>query len=383
MNKILIFEPFLSGHRLEYIHHLHEEAAKTPGTQYYFAVSDQFPYLKENYLWSKADNIFFLFLDSRHTQCLLRKSKVRRIAGLAGMASGLSKQYGVNETFFICIAEYMPWLPLFFRARSAVSGIIYYIYLYEWKSKGLFARMRDALTLLSVIPFRKYRHIFMLNDPVAAIYLNKRFATRKFRCLPDPCLPLAELKNNGGNLKESLGISAETKIFLHFGSMSYRKGTLNILQAIALLPEEDLEGCCFVFAGRVNDDIKATFHALTGALKERAQIRVFDTFCTTAFLSSLCEACSVILAPYGNTSFSSGVAGYAASFRKPVAVPGEKFIGKLVKRYRLGYLLRDNSAETIAGFIKNTRTFRPVDGTRYVNTHTASDFAQKTLLFES
>jgi glycosyltransferase involved in cell wall biosynthesis len=243
--------------------------------------------------------------------------------------------------------------------------------------------MRDALTLLSIIPVRKYRHIFLLNDPVAATYLNNKFATSKFRYLPDPFLPLAEHKKNGANIKETLGISDETKVFLHFGSMSYRKGTLNILRAIALLPEEDLKGRCFVFAGKVHDDIKAAFYALTEALKDRAQIRIFDTFCTPAFLSSLCETCSVILAPYYNTSFSSGIAGYAANFHKPVAVPGEKFIGKLVKRYRLGYLLKDNSPETIAGFIKNTLSFRPIDGSRYMNTHAVSDFAQKTLLFET
>lgn len=382
MRKILIFEPFLSGHRLEYIHHLHEEAVKNSGTQYYFAVSAQFAEVKENYIWSEADNITFLFLDHRQIQSLQQKSKTVRISGLAGIASKLAKQYKVDETFFISIAEYMPWLPLFFRSRSSISGIIYYIYLYEWKSKKIVGRIKDALTLLSVIPFKKYKHIFLLNDPVAATYMNKKFKTKKFHYLPDPYPPLAVNKEKEVNIKESLGIDDKKKIFLHFGSMSYRKGTLNILHAITSLSGGELGNCCFIFAGKVGDDIKERFYNLIDILKDKVQILVFDEFCPPPLLSSLCKICSAILAPYYNTAYSSGIVGYAANFHTPIVVPNEKFIGKLVRRYHLGYLLKDNSAKSIAGFIKDSDTFLTINGNRYMVTHTVDAFAQHTLLFE-
>lgn len=379
MRKILIFEPFLSGHRLEYIHHLHEGAIKNSGTQYYFAVSEEFEEMKKNYIWREADNITFLFLDHRQIQSLHSKHKIARISGLVGIASKLAKKYKVDDTFFISIAEYMPWLPLFFRSGSTISGIIYYIYLYEWQSKKTVARVKDALTLLSVIPIKKYKHLFLLNDPVAATYMNKKFKTKKFHYLPDPYLPLTVDKENDKNLKESLGIEDGKKIFLHFGSMSYRKGTLNILHAISLLSHDEVKDCCFIFAGKVNNDIKEKFYYLTDALKNKAQILVFDEFCPPSFLSSLCEACSVIVAPYYNTAYSSGIIGYAANFQKPIVVPNEKFIGKLVKRYRLGYRIKDNSPESIADFIKNRNTFLSINGNRYMTTHTVDDFVQKTL----
>lgn len=382
MRNILIFEPFLSGHRLEYIHHLYEEAAMNPASHYYFAIPEQFVELKANYKWSEANNVSFLFLHQQEVESIQHQHKIRRISGLAGIASKLSRQYTIDEIFFISLAEYMPWLPLFFRSRAAISGIIYYIYLYEWKSNGFITRMRDALTILSVIPIKKYKHIFLLNDPVAATFLNKKFRTKKFHYLPDPYLPLTEHKGNNEDIKNRLGITDGKTVFLHFGSMSHRKGTLNILQAIASLPEEEVKGCSFVFAGKVNSDIKETFNTLTEALKEKCQILVFDMFCTPSFLSSLCEACSVILAPYYNTSYSSGIIGYAANYQKPVVVPNEKFIGKLVKRYQLGYLLKDNSPESIADFIQHRSTFPPVDGTNYMNTHSIRDFTQRTLLFE-
>ncbi len=381
MRKILIFEPYLSGHRLEYIHHLHEEAAKTPDSHYYFALSDRFADRKKDYLWSEADNITFLYIDNRDILSLSGKRKIQRIAGLVGIASKLSKQYGVNETFFITLAEYMPWLPLFFRSRASVSGILYSIYLYDWKSKGFISRTREALTTLSVVPFRKYKHVFLLNDPVAGIYLNKRYNTQKFHYLPDPYMPLEETAAPDSE-EEAFYAEDGKKIFLHFGSMSLRKGTLNILQAIGLLSPQELKDCRFVFAGKVNGDIKEVFYTLTEALKNRAPIHVFDAFCSPSFLASLCEACSVILAPYYNTSFSSGIIGYAANYRKPVAVPHEKLLGKLVRRYRLGYLLKDNSPQSIARFIKDTPRFLPIDGSRYVNTHSVHDFVRKTMLFE-
>lgn len=381
MRKILVFEPFLSGHRLEYIHHLYEEAAKTPGNHYYFAVSNQFLTLKDHFEWSEAGHITFLYMDQRFVASSQHKGKVKRIFSLVSLASEFAKKHKADDIFFISLAEYMPWLPLFFKARASVSGIIYYIYLYEWKSKGLISRMRDALTILLVIPVRKYKHVFLLNDTVAATYLNGKFSTGKFRYLPDPYMPFSGHKENSDELRKRLNIGDMQKIFLHFGSMSFRKGTLNILQAIDLLPEKDTQDRCFIFAGKVNDDIKESFYALTESLKGRASIYVFDRFCEPSFLSSLCEACSVILAPYYNTAYSSGIVGYAANYRKPIVVPDRGLIGKLVRRYHLGYLLKDNSPQEIARFISDTGTFHPIDGTRYTVTHTVNDFTRATLLF--
>lgn len=382
MQKILIFEPFLSGHRLEYIHHLYEKAAKTPKNHYYFAVSNQFQTLKKLFPWSEADNITFVYLDQQFISSIKQRCKIRRIFSLITLASNLSKQHQVDEVFVICLAEYMPWLPLFFRARAYVSGIIYYIYLYEWKSKKFIPRMRDALTISSIFLFKKYKYAYLLNDPIAATYLNKKFKTGKFRYLPDPFMLPYNNDTHKINIKERLGIKSKDKLYLHFGSMSYRKGTLNILQAIALLTKEESENYCFVFAGKIGDDIKETFYTLYGILKEKVRIHVFDEFCTPEFLSSLCEVCSVILAPYYNTSFSSGIIGYAAYYKKPVVVPDEKFIGKLVRRYRLGFLLKDNSPQEIVHFIRNTHTFFSVDGTRYINTHRINDFVQYISFFE-
>lgn len=382
MRKILIFEPYLSGHRLEYIHHLHEEAAKTPGNHYYFAVSNQFLTLKDHFEWSEAGHITFLYMDQRFVASSQHKGKVKRIFSLVSLASEFAKKHNADDIFFISMAEYMPWLPLFFRAKTSISGIMYYIYLYEWKSKGLISRIRDALTMLLVIPVRKYKHVFLLNDMAAAIYLNKKFNTGKFQYLPDPYMPFSGNKENNGELRKRLDIRDTQKIYLHFGSMSFRKGTLNILQAIALLPEKDIQNRCFIFAGKVNDDIKESFYALTESLKERVSIYIFDRFCEPSFLSSLCEACSVILAPYYNTAYSSGIIGYAANYRKPIVVPDRGLIGKLVRRYRLGYLLEDNSPREIARFISDTGTFLSIDGTRYTNTHFVNHFVRETLLFE-
>ena len=44
----------------------------------------------------------------------------------------------------------------------------------------------------------------------------------------------------------------------------------------------------------------------------------------------------ILLAPYNGTAQSSGIIAYAAHYRKPVIVPDEGLLGRLVKRYELG-----------------------------------------------
>jgi hypothetical protein len=58
------------------------------------------------------------------------------------------------------------------------------------------------------------------------------------------------------------------------------------------------------------------------------------------------------LIPYKATAQSSGVLGYAAQFKRPVVAPNEKLLGKLVRKYHLGYTLKSSNSEDIAIFLR-------------------------------
>ena len=214
--------------------------------------------------------------------------------------------------------------------------------------------------------------VYLLNDRIAPIYLNKKFKTNVFNYLPDPFVPLSIDKKR--NLRKEFNIPVEKIICFHFGALTARKGTLELLEAITYAQESTLNMCCFIFAGEIFDDIKETFYHLIQQAEKRTQIIVFDKFCDYDFIGSLCLASDYIMIPYKDSEQSSGVIGYAAQFKIPVVGPGEGLLGKLIKRNNLGFALKDTTVPELTNFINNIENCNFCYKTNYIQNNTISNF---------
>ncbi len=62
--------------------------------------------------------------------------------------------------------------------------------------------------------------------------------------------------------------------------------------------------------------------------------------------------------PYSNTAQSSGIIGYCAQFKTPVVVPNHGLLGKLVRRYSLGYTVDLSSSKNVADFITQNKQYK-------------------------
>ena len=115
--------------------------------------------------------------------------------------------------------------------------------------------------------------------------LNNIFSTDKFHLLADPVpnVDFSKLKN----LRDELHIPANDKVYLHFGGLSRRKGTLDILNAIAISNKEDMQSRTFVIAGKIYDEIQHDFQSLLIEARKNANVLVFDRFCTYEYLYDL------------------------------------------------------------------------------------------------
>ena len=67
---VLIFEPDLNGHRLEYLHHIYSEAILHLEVKFVFAIPSGFKEKDISLNWPKSSNITFHLLED------LKKSKV-------------------------------------------------------------------------------------------------------------------------------------------------------------------------------------------------------------------------------------------------------------------------------------------------------------------
>ena len=243
------------------------------------------------------------------------------------------------------------------------------------------ARLRESLYYWTFAKSRVFKDIFMLNDAVSARYLNAKLETDKFKHLPDPFVPLD--KRDITDIRSELGIAPAKKMFIHFGGLGRDKGTLNILDAILLMQEEDLKQAAFVFAEVVYDDIKKEFYEKLKLIEDKVQVQVFDQFCTYSFLGSLCFSTDYILIPYKRTSNSSGLIGYAAQFGKPVIAPDERLLGKLIRQFELGITMADTRPKTIAQVLSQqiNSDVDYVVSSEYLKLNTVDSFAEAIFHF--
>lgn len=96
------------------------------------------------------------------------------------------------------------------------------------------------------------KRVFILNDNKTVNFLNNKFNTTIFQILPDP---IPELKPMPGfSLRNTYNINLNKKILLHFGSLTERKGTLEILDAVDFLNNETITRIAVLLIG--NTDLK-------------------------------------------------------------------------------------------------------------------------------
>lgn len=362
--RTLIFDSTLTGHHLEYLHHLYEGAIIRSPKEYIFAVPhNEWEKMRGKREWLPADNIQWFMLNDDECASTKGKNLLIQSYKISRLIKRVSKEVGADNIFLISLAGAVPFLPLMLSAKIKLSGIIYKIYLRSPK-KGI-RRLLDNLRYLIMSKNISMKNIFILNDPRSTKRLNELYHSDKFISLPDP-VPSVN-KKSLRNLRNDFGISDKTTIFLHFGAMDKRKGTIEILKALCLMNPNEHFNKTFVFAGCIKASLKHEFYNLVHSAKlKNANIVVIDEFCTYDFLNSLCYTADCILIPYLITDLSSGALGYAAVHETPVIGPKDGLIGELINDNNLGTTIAQITPNTIKNAIVQ---FNPH--------HSYNDYAQK------
>lgn len=344
MKRTLIFDHQMDGHHLEYIHHLYIAAGERSDEQFIFAVPTTFDLVSDAFEWLDYPNVQIYRFDLSDN-CGTSVSLFKRSFYLSKLLKATADKFSVTHIFLIFLISYLPFLPFILSKKYKISGIIYQIYLYRWKESSIVLKIQDIFKYILMSKFRNIESVFILNDRIVPFYLNKKYNTEKFSYLPDPIVPI-DIKNIH-DLRDELMIKKGNVIFLHLGSMTDNKGTLEILESIRLLTSEECSLFTFIFAGKVQEDIRILFYEYYSELKNKVQIIVFDQFCSFQLIGSLCYTSNVILCPYKRIYQSSGIIGYAAQFNKAVIVPQSGLLGKIVRRNKLGLFFENTTPKGI------------------------------------
>lgn len=371
----MIFDKELYGHHLEYIHYLYTSVINRNNNDddYIFVIPNKgFKKVSAQLYWGKSSKVSFRFLSDDEVG-EIKGNQLMRCFKESKLIRKIQIEINADEILLINIAGVIPILPLLVPNNIKISGIIYQIYLYN-QNTSILKKILDKIRYYILAHNKSINHAFILNDSYGAKKLNQIYFSKNFTYLPDPVPQKDKYKIT--NLREILGISDKQNIFLHFGAMSKRKGTIEILKAISILPLDFK--ATFIFAGIIDKEIVDEFNSVLEILHaQNRNIIVKNEFCTYDYIHSLCHTCDCILIPYHATNLSSGVLGYCAIHNKMAIGPSSGLIGRLISEYQLGIMLDSitpqNIAKAIIGF---SRKKIP---TKYVYKNTAAAFTDMFL----
>lgn len=381
MKKVIFFTASVTGHNMEYLHHYYEVCASLPEEKFLFIVPSDFEIKKERLKWKPLSNVKFHYLTKEQSSYIENASNTFCLSfRICNILKPIVKKFKPSHLFCSKLDALFPFAPLFFGSRFKIAGIIYSIYLYDWKNSTLKSKCKYYFEYKSFVYHKLYDKILLLNDQSAVCYLNKKNNTQKFKLIVDPVA--VEKSSEVNDFRKFYHISQETIVFAHFGGLTIRKGTIDILNSIESLSRKEKEQYCFVFAGKIYDDIRQSFYEKYYQLKDTCNIIVKDEFCDYSFLYDLCAGCDAILMPYHSSSYSmsSGLIGYASAFGKPVMAPTRGLLGKLVKKNNLGIQINSNSVKEFHAFyskIANKQFTSPSN--QYALQHTIKAFCDSIL----
>lgn len=333
----LIFDVSVSGHHLEYLHHYYMGALSRKEEKYIVMVPKEFLIVQDKYTWPKADHITFEYFRPEE-EVLLKEQNFYKLGwNVSKILNKTVRNKDVDKVLLTMLMQFIPFIIFLLPRKVRVRGIMYKIYLYEEKNMSFFRLLAERIRFWLAAHSDIIEKIFVLNDKDSAQRLNSIYKTDKFHFLPDP-VPEIDIEKVH-DVRKELNIPVNDKIYLHFGSLDYRKGTIDILKVIASANRNEMQGRTFIFAGKIKRSLRNDFYSLLHKAQAKANILVFDEFCSYEFLKNLCYSCDIILMPYYLTNLSSGILGYAVVFRKPVIAPKKGLIGQLVSQFKMGTII--------------------------------------------
>lgn len=377
MKKILVFDPDISGHHLEYLWHLYTYLQKEEQMEAIFVLHPKFREKNRFFPMPEKPAIRFVYLEESQHRPIDIFWSWKSAYLKCKMLNRYIKRYQPDYTVLITLFSFFPFIPLL-AGKSRIRGVVYSIYLRNTLS--FTSRLMHRCFFYEMAHKTNLDKVFLLNDAASADRINALYHSRKFLPLPDPFLAPAEpeAKETEDRIRPEEFDATVTKRYIHFGSMSRRKGTLAVLDAF--LAYQGPVKISLLLLGKVGSEIREDFDRKIALLKQQAQIELFvkDTFCSYAAIGSAMPYCDYILMPYTHTSQSSGMLGYAAFYNKPVIGPRQGLIGELIDRYMLGYTLESVSSASLAKTVYRTAVAptMAIRGDRYLSDNSAESFSK-------
>lgn len=384
--NILFFDIDITGHHSEYISHIVDYITTIENdNNYYFVVhpsfQEKFPAIVNNSL--KNNSIKFIKTTNDEINKLDTANRIIRSKNHFRLMNYYSLKYNVEVTYLLHMNVFQIALGLY-KVPYKIKGILFmqFTNMRIRSIKDYYYYLRRYFPMLLCIRNKNLDSIFLLNDTESVVSLNSKFKKNNvFKFLADP-IPFVEGEKDF-DIREFYNIKKDKKIFLHFGALSERKGTLDILDAVYFL-RDNQDKVTIILAGKATDEFAETLTERIFQVQNTTGIQLIwdNSFLANERVVALFNQCDVVLIPYKNAEASSGVLGHTISSYKKVIGPSNGLIGKMIDEYALGVTIDNITPEKLANvfysedLISNNFTHY----LEYIEDHKPVNFV-KTLLY--
>ncbi len=386
---ILFFEPHITGHRQEYLNHLIEYVSANPsGHEYIFVVHPDFQ------LQTKSTKVTIEKVSSPRSLSPRRRgagprrikrnfaSALTRSLRTYLLAHHYAKLYRADHLCFLNFNDVQFALAIF-RPKYTISGILFKPfgpYQKDSFTKWLTWQRKCFQTWLYTRN-KRIKSVFVLNDHKAEDFLNQICNSDIFQMLPDPVPVL--MPEPGYNLREQFSIPDNHKIFLHIGSLLKRKGTLDILDSLQYLSQDELSKFTLLILGHAEPDmdqeIRTHLPPLPVSGRGLGGGYVYqNTFLPPQVFKSTLDQSDLVLVPYRYSESSSGIAGHAIAAGKPLLAIRKGLLGDTVAEHGSGIFIDACDPIEIANGLKRalSANLQGKISKRYLQSHTKETFSR-------
>lgn len=141
----------------------------------------------------------------------------------------------------------------------------------------------------------------------------------------------------------------ETPTVSLVGSLARRKGVLELLEALSLLPEHLVSRTRFVLAGPVSEDLRPALEVWMRKLESKnVRLDVTDRFLNDSEIEMAIAVSHLVLLPYQDHIGMSNLLVRAAKYGRPVLGPDSGLLGALIKQHGLGAVVDTKRPQAIA-----------------------------------
>ncbi len=365
-----VFEKSISGHRIEYLYHICEYV-KDKNIQNILVFGPHKFYVELRNRFNFSENkkySFFIPIAEEDLNAISQKTKFRNGYATLSLLKKIHLSFDVSE-FFILSFEFAFEVMPFFNFPVKVSGIKYHfndnIVNPKQYSKGLKDRAKQIL-FSKCLASKTLKRLYLLNNIKLAESLSKNYLSSKIFILKDPVFNLKQFYNT------AVSRDNDTRVkFIHLGVLTERKGTTELIQSIAKIPQAYYNKFEIIIAGMAKAPYFNQLEQAKRDIEEEtgfSNLSLINKFLSNEEMHNFLSLGNFVILPYKFTEMSSGIVGHAINYGIPLIVPNSGYYKQLLTQFNIGF-----SMETDLQGIANAITHAIDNGYSY-NFESAEEF---------